>query len=79
MQATVSNNIIEGTWEEVSRQSDKFYGHRLRVVILPDEPPSSPRKFMTKGIFPQLASIEEEDFKVAEFQDDIESKLDGDA
>lgn len=78
MQATISNDIIEGTWEEISRQSHKFNGHRLRVVILPDEPSSSPRKFMTKGIFPQLAAINEEDFKSAEFQGDIESKFDGD-
>ncbi len=28
--------IIEGTWDEVSRQVDKFAGHRLRVEILPD-------------------------------------------
>jgi hypothetical protein len=28
--------IIEGSWEEISRQADKFSGHRLRVVILPD-------------------------------------------
>jgi hypothetical protein len=28
--------IIEGTWEEVSRQSARLSGHRVRVVILPE-------------------------------------------
>jgi hypothetical protein len=29
--------VIEGAWEEVSRQSGKLNGHRVRVTILPDE------------------------------------------
>jgi len=29
--------VVEGTWEEISLQSAKFNGHRLRVTILPDE------------------------------------------
>lgn len=29
--------VIEGAWEEVSRQSAKLNGHRVRVTILPDE------------------------------------------
>lgn len=29
--------IIEGTWEEISRQGAKLNGHRVRVEILPDE------------------------------------------
>jgi hypothetical protein len=29
--------VIEGTWEEISKQSEKFSGHRVRVTLLPDE------------------------------------------
>ncbi len=31
---------IEGTWDEIVSQADKFDGHRLRVTILPAEEPS---------------------------------------
>ena len=36
MAAISTPEIIEGTWEEISKQAPKFDGHRLRVVILPD-------------------------------------------
>jgi hypothetical protein len=36
--STISAPVIEGTWEEVMSQATQFQGHRLRVVILPDEP-----------------------------------------
>ena len=36
MPATTSPEIIEGTWEEISKQAPKFNGHRLRVIMLPD-------------------------------------------
>jgi hypothetical protein len=32
----IQTDIVEGTWEEVLRYADKFNGHRLRVLILPD-------------------------------------------
>jgi hypothetical protein len=28
---------IEGTWDEVVRHASEFQGHRLRVLILPDD------------------------------------------
>lgn len=33
---------IEGTWEEILAQSDQLAGHRVRVIILPDEASTSP-------------------------------------
>jgi membrane protein insertase Oxa1/YidC/SpoIIIJ len=39
--ATQSANLIEGTWEEVSRHAQEFGGRRLRVMILPDTEPTS--------------------------------------
>ena len=33
--------VVEGTWEEISLQSARFNGHRLRVTILPDEEPAA--------------------------------------
>ena len=35
--ATTEPESIEGTWEEILSQGAKFRGHRVRVVILPDE------------------------------------------
>jgi hypothetical protein len=39
--AISATQIIEGTWEEVSQQGEKFSGHRVRVMILPDEEPAA--------------------------------------
>ena len=36
MLTTTAREIVEGTWEEISRQATRFNGHRLRVAILPD-------------------------------------------
>ena len=33
--------VIEGTWEEVSRQGARLNGHRVRVEILPDAEPAN--------------------------------------
>jgi hypothetical protein len=62
---TSQPGIIEGTWEEIARQADKLSGHRLRVVILPDEPQPPTGRMITKGMFPQLIDLTEEDFKTA--------------
>jgi hypothetical protein len=29
---------LEGTWEEIFAQSAKFAGHRVRVIVLAEEP-----------------------------------------
>jgi hypothetical protein len=29
---------VEGTWEEILAQSAKFAGHRVRVIVLAEEP-----------------------------------------
>lgn len=31
--------VIEGTWEEILLQADKFNGYRLRVTLLPEKEP----------------------------------------
>lgn len=38
---------LEGTWEEILLQNEKLAGHRVRVIVLPDEelPPSSEHSF----------------------------------
>jgi molecular chaperone DnaK (HSP70) len=33
----IAQEIIEGTWEEVSRQGAKLNGHRVRVIVLPED------------------------------------------
>lgn len=35
---------LEGTWEEIAARAAELRGHRLRVLVLPDEPaaPSTP-------------------------------------
>ena len=33
----MTESIIEGTWEEISRRGPEFAGRRLRVIVLADE------------------------------------------
>ena len=66
---------LEGTWEELARHVDKFAGHRLRVVILPDEAPRPRPQQIVKGMFPQLVAVTEEDFKAAEYQSRDDEEL----
>ncbi len=40
--AAPAPEIIEGTWEEVSRQSARLSGHRVRVVILTETETDAP-------------------------------------
>ena len=47
--------VVEGTWEEIASHALEFNGHRLRVIILPDEPRTTPEKLISKGMLPQLA------------------------
>ena len=32
-------HVVEGTWAEIVRQSDRFAGKRLRIQVLNDSPP----------------------------------------
>lgn len=79
MASTNSSQVIEGTWEEIAFHASEFVGHRLRVTILPDETPAIQHKFITKGMFPQLAEIADDDFKIAEFHGDADDGLSWDA
>ena len=69
-------DIIEGTWDEIARHASEFNRHRLRVTILPDAPQPIQTKMIAKGMFPQLADITDEDFRIAEFHGDPDDGLD---
>ena len=73
--AATALETFEGTWEEISRMAGgKLSGRRLRVTILPnkqmEQAPSS--GMLRKGMFPQLMEVTEEDFKLAEFQANLD-------
>jgi hypothetical protein len=79
MPAHEQPKILEGTWEEIASHAAEFNGHRLRVTILPDGPQPGSNKITAKGMFPNLADITEEDFKIAEFHGDPDDGLDWNA
>ena len=62
--------VVEGTWEEIASHALEFNGHRLRVIILPDEPRTTPEKLISKGMLPQLAWVTDEDFEASQFHTD---------
>ena len=63
---------FEGTWEEVARDhASELSGQRVRVLLLADEPLTSPRQMLRRGMFAaHFPTLSLEDFKIAEFQGD---------
>jgi hypothetical protein len=61
--AISATQTIEGTWEEVSQQSEKFSGHRVRVTLLPDEEPQAHPNAPLLALFAQW---EKEDAEMSE-------------
>jgi hypothetical protein len=61
---------LEGTWEESVAHSDKLAGHRVRIIVLPEEPESSspetptPKRHSTaESLLKYAGTWEGEDFK----------------
>jgi hypothetical protein len=46
----METRVLEGTWEEITRQASRFAGRKVRVTILEDEPDEKPK--------PNLAMLE---------------------
>ena len=46
----METQVLEGTWEEITRQASCFVGRKVRVTILEDEPTEKPK--------PNLAMLE---------------------
>jgi hypothetical protein len=70
--------VLEGTWEDLSRLADRFAGRRLRVTILEENGMSGrpgcgrPIRFGMFGGAPQPC---EDDFRSAEFHGDPDDGL----
>ncbi len=64
----------EGTPEQLVKQLSKLPGTRkYKITVTPDESPTATTsKMITFGMFPQLQSLTEEDFKSAEWREDVE-------
>lgn len=39
----METQVLEGTWEEITRQASRFAGRKVRVTILEDEPITKPK------------------------------------
>ncbi len=39
----METQVLEGTWEEITRQASRFAGRKVRVTILEDEPTEKPK------------------------------------
>lgn len=40
----MTTQILEGTWEEIARQSKKLVGRKVRVLVLEDDVPAEPNR-----------------------------------
>lgn len=73
----LTTQVIEGAWEEIAAEAEKYPGRRFRLVILGDDvsppeksdaSPAPPGVRVTFGMFPQLDQLTEEDFNSAEWR-----------
>lgn len=60
------NQVLEGTWEEVSKQAATLKGTKqVRLEVIEEKPVGQMIKF---GSIPTLRDITEEDFRSAEYK-----------
>ena len=65
--------VIEGTWEEISRLHGRMLaGHRVEVKVLDVPLPRTRGTMISEGMFPQLLAITEDDFTAAEWHGSVE-------
>lgn len=67
--------IYQGTPEQLVKQLSKLPTRIYKVMVTPEESEANEKepKMITFGMFPQLQSLTEEDFKSAEWRgEDIE-------
>ena len=59
------HHVFEGTWEEVSKETAKLHANdRVRLEVI-DQHPS---KMIRYGMFPQLLSLSDDDFRQAQWR-----------
>jgi len=78
----VEKQTLEGTWEEISRQADRFAGQRVRLTILNEDQHNgvSPAEDQAQtgtpiyfGMFAGTSEPTQGDFQSAEFHGDPET------
>jgi hypothetical protein len=71
--------VLEGTWEEIQRHAAelKLNGRHVKLIVSDELVEKKPQgQMMTFGMFPQLQTLTDEDFKAAEFHGDPDDGLD---
>lgn len=53
----IEPQVLEGTWEELSTHAEEFKGHKLRLIVLPDDIGTDQKTLQATG----LQLIEEAD------------------
>ena len=80
----MAQQVLEGTWDEITRHAARFKGKRVRLTILDEKDeiaspetqvPAGEGELIRFGMFPQLQAISDEDFKRAEYHGDSDSDL----
>ena len=73
----MQSQVLEGTWEEVSRHGAELTGKRVRLTVLPEQAPHQRGGTMiSRGMFPELREVTQDDFSQAEFAGDVDDLLD---
>ena len=46
----MATQILEGTWEEITRHAKDFVGRKVRITVLDDEVSSAPNREMLEAL-----------------------------
>jgi hypothetical protein len=70
----MQEQVISGTWEEVSRLHGKtLAGHHVEIRVLDVTLRDKPPRMIYEGMFPELSGLTEADFKDAEWHPSVEN------
>jgi hypothetical protein len=74
----MAQQVLEGTWEEISRCGDQLAGHRVRLIVLDPVRHDGQEKgaMLSHGMFPQIRSLTDADLDTAGFRGDPDDDLD---
>ena len=53
----MATQVLEGTWEEISKHAKSLVGKKLRVTVLEDEPTAKPKP--NEGMLEALRKVRE--------------------
>lgn len=55
----MATQVLEGTWEEITKHAKSLVGKKLRVTVFEDEPTPKPKPKPNEGMLEALRKVKE--------------------